>query len=207
MKIGFANQKGGVGKTTLTILFADYLRKSGLDPLCLDFDPQGSLYHRWELASDLSEDEPKTHVIRCEMAERGAILREASKTDQIILFDLPGSLEQPGIQDVLEALDLIVCPFLYEPISFESSHVFAQIMSELGLGADMVFVPNMVKSRVRYDIRKKVDKELGEFGNVAPLIKDLVNMQRIDFFNIAASSRSNVEKTFFFIVSKYVYKR
>lgn len=206
MKIGFANQKGGVGKTTLTILFADYLNNKGIGPVCLDFDPQGSLYNRWSVAADLIEKEPDIHVIKCEMDGSEQILSEARETDQVVIFDLPGSLEHPGIQNVLEELDLIVCPFLYEPISFESTYVFAQIMSELGLTAIMVFVPNMVKSSVKYDIREKVDKELSEFGHVTPGIKDLVNMQRIDFFNISPSSKDNVEKCFFFIFQEYLNK-
>ncbi len=206
MKIGFANQKGGVGKTTLTILFADYLNKKGIDPICLDFDPQGSLYNRWSVAADLIEEEPDIHVIRCEMDDSDAILTEARETDQIVIFDLPGSLEHPGIQNVLEELDLIICPFLYEPISFESTHVFSQIMRELDLKATIVFVPNMVKSSVKYDIKKRVDKELREFGHVTSGIKDLVNMQRIDFFNITPSSRDNVEKSFFFIFQEYLNK-
>lgn len=42
MKITFLNQKGGVGKTTLVLLMAGVLKKSGYDVAIDDRDPQGS---------------------------------------------------------------------------------------------------------------------------------------------------------------------
>src|SRR5512138_2005255 len=41
--IAFANQKGGVAKTTTTLNLGVALREQGLDVLCVDLDPQGNL--------------------------------------------------------------------------------------------------------------------------------------------------------------------
>jgi chromosome partitioning protein len=41
--ISFANQKGGVAKTTTTLNLAVAFRESGHDVLCVDLDPQGNL--------------------------------------------------------------------------------------------------------------------------------------------------------------------
>ena len=49
--ITFANQKGGVGKTTLCVTFANYLVKKGLPVIVIDCDSQESLAQRRE--SDL----------------------------------------------------------------------------------------------------------------------------------------------------------
>lgn len=206
MNIALANQKGGVGKTTLTILLAEYLQRKNLNPVCLDFDNQGSLYQRWNVAADLLDGEPPHHVVKCELDTCEAILEETKDTNQEIIFDLPGSLDHPSIQMVLEQMDLIICPFLYEPISFESTFFFAQVIKELKMKATTVFVPNMVKSSVKYELKQKVSEELSAFGDITPEINDLVNMQRIDFFNITEKSLATVDKSFNYVTKKYIIK-
>lgn len=204
MNIALANQKGGVGKTTLTILLAEYLQRKDLKPVCLDFDNQGSLYQRWNVAADLLDSDPPHYVVQCDLDSCKDILEETKNTDQEIIFDLPGSLDHPSIQMVLEEMDLIICPFLYEPISFESTFFFAQVIKELKMKANTVFVPNMVKSSVKYEIKKKVTEELTQYGDMAPEINDLVNMQRIDFFNITEKSLLTVDKAFNYFTKKYI---
>ena len=59
----FANQKGGVGKTTITLGVAAALAQRGLEALVLDLDPQGSatkvldidVAERWTMADALLE--------------------------------------------------------------------------------------------------------------------------------------------------------
>lgn len=41
--IAFANQKGGVGKTTNCVMFSDYLAELGLRFVLFDTDPQQSI--------------------------------------------------------------------------------------------------------------------------------------------------------------------
>ena len=44
--ITFANQKGGVGKTTLCTMFADYLAAKGESVLVVDFDRQQTIFSK-----------------------------------------------------------------------------------------------------------------------------------------------------------------
>lgn len=196
MKIGFGNQKGGVGKTTLALLYAHYLLGKGHKPLCVDFDIQYSLYSKWLAANTVLTEEPDIHVLKCELDEVEDIMDALDGADGIKLFDMPGSLENQKLQILLERLDIIICPFLYEPISFESTLIFVEILKKLNVGAKIIFVPNMVKSNVKYEIIENVTSELRNFGTIAPPIKDWIDMQRIDFFSIPLKVENNTNDTF-----------
>ena len=47
--IVFANQKGGVGKTTICTLFANYLAQKNKDVLVIDADLQKSIFTQREM--------------------------------------------------------------------------------------------------------------------------------------------------------------
>ncbi|MEA2331726.1 MAG: chromosome partitioning protein [Thermoleophilaceae bacterium] len=48
------SQKGGTGKTTAVRTLADAYRRSGLDVLCVDLDPQGNLSDYFDVPADAS---------------------------------------------------------------------------------------------------------------------------------------------------------
>ena len=60
--IAFANQKGGVGKTTLCILFADYLAWKKKDVVLLDADDQRSVTTKREKDVEFFGEEPPYEV-------------------------------------------------------------------------------------------------------------------------------------------------
>ena len=56
--IAIANQKGGVGKTTVTLGLASAAARAGRHVLVVDLDPQGS--STWVLGHDPASDQPST---------------------------------------------------------------------------------------------------------------------------------------------------
>ena len=60
IKVVFANQKGGVGKSTLCILFADYLAWKGRSVCVIDTDLQKSvlMQRRKDAVAHSGQDEP-----------------------------------------------------------------------------------------------------------------------------------------------------
>src|SRR5574344_1869720 len=62
LKVVFANQKGGVGKTTLCTLFANYLANKKENVLVVDADLQKSIYTQRQSDAQVYEDEPPYEV-------------------------------------------------------------------------------------------------------------------------------------------------
>ena len=63
MIIVFGNQKGGCGKTTNCIQFANYLAEKGIDSLVLDLDFQQSIADRRKEDLEMYDNEPRYEVI------------------------------------------------------------------------------------------------------------------------------------------------
>ncbi len=104
MILSFLNQKGGVGKSTLSTNAADYLHRQGFKTLLIDADPQGTT-NDWASRRDETPF-PVVALARGNMAQE--ILGLAGNYDHIVI-DGPPRAESLS-RAVVIASDLIVIP-------------------------------------------------------------------------------------------------
>ncbi len=104
MILSFLNQKGGVGKSTLSTNAADYLHRQGSKTLLIDADPQGTTNNWAALRDEMMF--PVIALARGNMAQE--ILDHAVNYDHIVI-DGPPRAEALS-RAVIIASDLIVIP-------------------------------------------------------------------------------------------------
>lgn len=113
--ITIANQKGGCGKTTLTMQLAGTLGKRGQSVLVIDADPQGTAV-RW--AASAPDEHPFPARVVSLSAAGGKVHREAKKfiaDYAYLLIDSPPAIDSPVPQSALLISDLALAPIIPSP--------------------------------------------------------------------------------------------
>lgn len=203
MLYSFANQKGGVGKSTLVLLFANYLSSRGENVLVLDADRQASLdVQRSRDKSNFPDDNFSYEIIQYsldkkpqEIYDQLIQLRDANTKDHIIV-DLPGNLNENGIVPILALSNIVLTPFQYERKSLDSTAIFVQVLKRIienyNSTTKLFFIPNKVKTHVgtkeEKEIFAQIEERLTQYGSVLPYIKELQTLTRV------ISTRSSKEQ-------------
>lgn len=138
--ICFANQKGGVGKTTSTNALAMGLKHKGYRVLCVDFDPQGNLSFSMN-----ADTEPPTiyDVLKRKVKCRFAI-RHTEMTDiipsNLLLSSVEVEFTGNGREFLLSDCIKQVSP-MYDYILIDSPPELGVLTVNAFTAADVVLVP------------------------------------------------------------------
>lgn len=192
--ITFANQKGGVGKTTLCTLFADFLAAKKVPVRIFDCDQQQTIYtKRKEDARKYTGNAMPYEVqpVDISIPQNVKILMESMKNSEnkngCMLIDAPGNLSQQGLIPIFAMSDYIICPFQFEVTSINSTATFIGFILRLQkmipkMRARMVFVVNKWMKTYgkapEWELWHKTEEHLRHFGLVTPRIEQKADMQR-----------------------------
>src|SRR5690554_6330323 len=190
--IAFSSQKGGVGKSTFTTLVASILHyRLGYNVAVFDADfPQYSLkkMKARDLAMVMENDtlkklaykqfttiNKKAYPVMEHKAENvldaaQEFLENTPTAVDVIFFDLPGTVNGPGILHALTGMHHIFTPITADRVVMESTLIFTQLLQDVIMKKGQTSIEtlnlfwNRVDGRERtplYGIYEKLMQELG----------------------------------------------
>lgn len=197
--VAFSTQKGGAGKTTITVLVASYLHYvRNYNVAIIDCDyPQYSAsdlrkrdkekmlsdeYYQM-MASEMFENIGKGIYPVAESKAADAIglaerMTEKEGNLDFIFFDLPGTINNTSVISLLAEIEYVFCPIIADNVVMKSSIIFTERFLKKMPGIKGCYLMwNMVDRREKselYDAWSAVLKEL----NVPVLNTVLPNMLR-----------------------------
>lgn len=201
MIITFGTQKGGTGKTTLAIAFANYLVLQGKTVNVFDFDFQRSLFNKWKIDEELGNG-PKLYEVEAIDAEEESpfsdeeTLLEMRESEEIYIFDLAGTLDAKYI-DLLTQSNYVIVPFEYSNFSMHSTLVFINLMGQLEGAAELIFVRSRFELNYNYFNKEAMDEQLSCYGYLVqtPILKRN-SLQTINTRKLTYEQKKAVRKTF-----------
>lgn len=191
MIVAFANQKGGVGKTTLCALFANYLVLKNHKVIVVDCDNQRSFVAKRERdRKKYPETEVPYEVQAIEVKDQDVVTKAMEtlrSQEAIILLDTPGHLAQNGLVPLFALTDFIIIPYQFESTSIQSTGRFITFIHRLRkaistMTGEMIFVVNNWDARfgrkADLELYAKTERSLTELGKVAPRIGHRADIER-----------------------------
>lgn len=200
MIITFATQKGGAGKTTLAIAFANYISTLSERKIhVFDFDYQKSFYNKWK-EDELSEL-PKLYDVEIAGEEQRPFsdfeqLIGLKESKEINIFDLAGTLDEK-YSDLLIYSDVIIIPFEYSDVSVKSTLVFKNVLGMLESEAERIFIRSKYDKGYKYLNQKEMDVEISKYGILieSPVFKRNC-LQTIDTRKLTYEQKYAVKNSF-----------
>lgn len=146
--ISISSQKGGVGKTTSTILVASafhFLAKQRVAVIDCDY-PQHSLsglrnqeLERFQAIPEKAAEfqalgRQAYPIVACSVKDALAIARQMEGKYDLVFIDTPGTINVLGIIELWQLLDYVFMPLEADILSVEATIPFAQVLEKFGKG-------------------------------------------------------------------------
>lgn len=131
--IAVANQKGGVGKTTVSMQLAGTLVRRGYRVLVVDADPQGTAM-RW--AASAQDERPFPATVVGLAAAGNKLHREVVKLAEdydYVIIDCPPAVESMNSRSALLIADLALVPVIPSPPDLWASAGIARLIEEASM--------------------------------------------------------------------------
>lgn len=147
--ISIANQKGGVGKTTVCMNTASRLANEGARVLVADADPQGTAC-AWSSANNTEIGFPAFVVNLSGAEEKLHIeIRKALHQYDYILIDCPPNLKAKATRSALMISDLVLIPVIPSPGDLWATAGIQELLSDirdtLNPAIKSLLIPNLVQ--------------------------------------------------------------
>lgn len=163
--VTFCNQKGGCGKTSLSMQVAGGFAHRGYRTLIVDADPQGTAT-RWSSAAP--DDNPFPATVAGLSAAGGKVHREVQKfinDYDLIVIDCPPAVDSPVPQSALMVSDLALVPVIPSPTDLWAAVGIRDLIKrtqDVNETLQARLVPNMVQPNTT--LAKEALDLLRDFG-------------------------------------------
>ena len=217
--ITFANQKGGVGKTTLCTLFANYLVAHGKKVLVIDCDVQQTISFRRKADLQKYKDVTIPYNIQpfniANVQNVQNLITNLRKMQGIILIDAPGNLTQQGLISIFANSDYIICPFQYEVNSINATATFISFIYKIRAKlskdvAQLFLVDNSHDKRFgkkeELELWRMTAKRFSEYGLITPIVEYRAEMRRYTTLYLMKTQEAIISPAFDFVYNHIFIK-
>ncbi|WP_455481757.1 ParA family partition ATPase [Bartonella sp. B35(2025)] len=186
MIIGLLNQKGGVGKTTLSVNLAASFARTGARVLLIDADPQGSALD-WAAAR---EGDPLFSVVGLPRATVHKEIVQISHSYDHIVIDGPPRVTELA-RSAIMASDLVLIPVQPSPYDIWAADGIVKLIDEA-----RVYKENLQSAFVinRKIVKTAIGRDVGEALTVYSVhVLSASIAQRVIFAEAAAQGKAVYE--------------
>jgi chromosome partitioning protein len=158
--ISFVTQKGGAGKTTLSVNCAVAAERAGRKTLILDLDEQGSA-ESWYQVRD-AETPRLVKIGAWKLPEAMAAAKSGGY--QLVIIDTPGR-DEPSVNAAVRAADFVVIPCRPTPVDMKATPPTVETVNRLKKPAVLV----LTQTPPRGERVREAEAALETLGVVCPV--------------------------------------